>query len=164
MRHNAKTVPGDVEKIITNGTSAGGALSALAGATGNAKEYEPYLKAIGAAEEKDDIFAASCYCPIHNMEYADAAYEWLFQKEPIFHMMKFEMSPEGPKIIPIVGELSEEQKKLSAELKAEFSAYVNALGFKDENGKELTLEENGEGTFPYTIAKCKRSQLSKNFE
>lgn len=41
--------------IITNGTSAGGALSALAGATGNAKEYEPYLKAIGAAEEKDDI-------------------------------------------------------------------------------------------------------------
>ena len=55
MRHNAKTVPGDVEKIITNGTSAGGALSALAGATGNAKEYEPYLKAIGAAEEKDDI-------------------------------------------------------------------------------------------------------------
>ena len=79
-----KTVPGDVEKIITNGTSAGGALSALAGATKNAKEYEPYLKAIGAAEEKDDIFAASCYCPIHNLEYADAAYEWLFQKEPIF--------------------------------------------------------------------------------
>lgn len=72
MRYNAKTVPGDVEKIITNGTSAGGALSALAGATGNAKEYEPYLKAIGAAEEKDDIFAASCYCPIHNLEYADA--------------------------------------------------------------------------------------------
>lgn len=52
--------------------------------SGNAKEYEPYLKAIGAAEEKDDIFAASCYCPIHNLEYADATYEWLFQKEPIF--------------------------------------------------------------------------------
>ena len=50
-------------------------------------------------------------------------------------------------MIPVVGELSEEQKKLSAELKAEFPAYVNALGLKDENGKELTLEENGEGTF-----------------
>lgn len=61
--------------------------------------------------------------------------------------MKFEMSPEGPKMIPVVGELSEEQKKLSAELKAEFPAYVNALGLKDENGEELTLEENGEGTF-----------------
>ena len=30
-------------------------LSALAGATGNAKEYEPYLKAIGAAKARDDI-------------------------------------------------------------------------------------------------------------
>lgn len=147
MRHNAKTVPGDVEKIITNGTSAGGALSALAGATGNAKEYESYLKEIGAAKEKDDIFAASCYCPIHNLEHADAAYEWLFRKEPVFHMMKFEMSPKGPKMIPVVGELSEEQKKLSAELKAEFPAYVNSLGLRDDNGTELTLEENGEGTF-----------------
>lgn len=147
MRHNAKTVPGDVEKIITNGTSAGGALSALAGATGNAKEYGYYLKAIGAAEERDDIFAASCYCPIHNLEHADAAYEWLFQKEPIFHMTKFEMSPKGPKMIPVVGELSEEQKKLSVELKAEFPAYVNSLGLRDDNGTELTLEENGEGTF-----------------
>ena len=39
------------------------------------------------------------------------------------------------------------QKKLSAELKAEFPAYVNSLGLKDDNGIELTLEENGEGTF-----------------
>ena len=81
------------------------------------------------------------------MEHADAAYEWLFQKEPVFHMMKFEMSPKGPKMIPVVGELNDEQKKLSAELKAEFPAYVNSLGLKDDNGIELTLEENGEGTF-----------------
>ena len=53
LRWNKDLVPGDVEKIITNGTSAGGALSALAGATGNAKEYEPYLKAIGAAKARD---------------------------------------------------------------------------------------------------------------
>lgn len=45
---------------------AGGALSAIAGASGNSKDYEPYLEAIGAAKERDDIFAASCYCPIHN--------------------------------------------------------------------------------------------------
>lgn len=147
MRHNAESVPGDVEKIITNGTSAGGALSALAGATGNAKEYEPYLKAIGAAEERDDIFAASCYCPIHNLEHADAAYEWLFQKESVFHMMKFEMSPQGPKMVPVVGELSREQKELSAELKAQFPAYVNSLGLMDEEGKKLTLDAYGEGSF-----------------
>ena len=147
MRHNADLVPGDVEKIITNGTSAGGALSALAGATGNAKEYEPYLKSIGAADEKDDIFAASCYCPIHNLEHADAAYEWLFQKETVAHMMKFEMGPKGPKMIPVDRELDEEQKKLSEELKAEFPDYVNRLNLKDEQGKELTLDKDGEGSF-----------------
>ena len=147
MRHNADLVPGDVEKIITNGTSAGGALSALAGATGNAKEYAPYLEAIGAADGRDDIFAASCYCPIHNLEHADAAYEWLFQKEPVFHMMKFEMSPQGPKMVPGVGELSSEQKELSLALKAQFPAYVNSLQLKDEAGQPLTLDEDGEGSF-----------------
>ena len=42
MRHNARKVPGDVEKIVTNGTSAGGALSALAGAdrcSGRTRRY-----------------------------------------------------------------------------------------------------------------------------
>lgn len=55
---------------------AGGALSAIAGASGNSKDYEPYLEAIGAAKERDDIFAASCYCPIHNLENADSAKHW----------------------------------------------------------------------------------------
>lgn len=125
----------------------GRALSALAGASGNAKEYESYLKAIGAADERDDIFAASCYCPIHNLENADAAYEWLFQKESVFHMMKFEMSPEGPKMISVAGALDEEQRKLSKELKAEFPDYVNSLHLKDDNGNELTLDKEGEGSF-----------------
>lgn len=147
MRHNARKVPGDVEKIVTNGTSAGGALSALAGATGNAKDYEPYLNEIGAADERDDIFAANCYCPIHNLEHADAAYEWLFAKEPVYHMMKFKMSPEGPKMVPDVGELSPEQKELSAELKAEFPAYVNSLDLRDQDGEALTLDADGEGSF-----------------
>ncbi|MBQ9346514.1 MAG: hypothetical protein IJT94_04120 [Oscillibacter sp.] len=43
LRHNRDVIPGDVEKIVTNGTSAGGALSALAGATGNSPDYAPYL-------------------------------------------------------------------------------------------------------------------------
>lgn len=42
----AKDLPGDEEKIITNGTSAGGALSSLVGSSGNHPDYEPYLKAI----------------------------------------------------------------------------------------------------------------------
>ena len=43
------------------------------GTSGNAEEYEPYLSAIGAAEERDVIFGANCYCPIHNLEHADTA-------------------------------------------------------------------------------------------
>lgn len=71
-------IPGNTERIISNGTSAGGALSALLGASGNVKEYDTYLKALGAADERDDIFAVSAYCPITNLENADMAYEWMF--------------------------------------------------------------------------------------
>lgn len=85
LRHNKGVLPGDTEKIISNGTSAGGALSALIGATGNSKEYEPYLKALGAAEERDDIFASSDYCPITDLEHADMAYEWVFGDVTDYH-------------------------------------------------------------------------------
>ena len=35
LRHFDRQMPGDTERIITDGTSAGGAMSALMGATGN---------------------------------------------------------------------------------------------------------------------------------
>ena len=71
-------VGGDPDKIISNGTSAGGALSALLGASGDAPEYTPFLESMGAAKESDRIFASSCYCPITNLEHADMAYEWQY--------------------------------------------------------------------------------------
>jgi hypothetical protein len=77
LRHNDAAMPGNAERIVSNGTSAGGAVSALLGATGNNKDYEPYLAALGAAEERDDIWAVSAYCPITNLDNADTAYEWL---------------------------------------------------------------------------------------
>lgn len=49
MRKNKNLILGDTEKIVTNGTSAVGALSALAGASGNCKDFEKYLEEIGAA-------------------------------------------------------------------------------------------------------------------
>lgn len=72
LRHNANRLPaGDTEKIISNGNSAGGALSALLGATGNSPDYEPYLKELGAAEERDDIYASMDYCPITDLSRID---------------------------------------------------------------------------------------------
>ena len=86
LRHNRHRLPaGDTEKIISDGTSAGGALSALLGATGNSPDYAPYLQALGAADERDDIFASMDYCPITNLEHADMAYEWMFAGVNTYH-------------------------------------------------------------------------------
>ena len=78
LRLNDKIMPGSAEKIISSGTSAGGAVSTLLGATGNSKDYEPYLLAVGAARQRDDIFATNAYCPITNLDNSDTAYEWMF--------------------------------------------------------------------------------------
>ena len=147
LRHNAEAFPGNKERIITNGTSAGGALSALAGATGNSADYEPYLNEIGAAEERDDIFAASCYCPIHNLEHADSAYEWLFCGLNDYHRTKHQRTENGIVRVPDEGMMTAEQIAVSKPLKDLFPAYVNSLNLKDEAGNPLTLDKEGEGSF-----------------
>jgi len=136
LRHNDQLMPGDANKIISNGTSAGGALSALVGATGNSADYEPYLKAIGAAGERDDIFAASCYCPITDLDHADAAYEWLFSGVNTYKGH----GGNG-------GTLSAEQIKIADELKPLFPDYLNGLNLKKSDGTALVLAADGNGTF-----------------
>ena len=78
LRYNDDLIPGSSELIFTDGTSAGGAMSSLLGATGNTPEYEPYLKKMGAADVRDDVYAAICYCPITDLNHADMEYEWLY--------------------------------------------------------------------------------------
>lgn len=135
LRYNDAVMPGDAEKIICNGTSAGGAMSSLLGATGNNKDYASYLEEIGAADARDDIFAASCYCPITNLDNADTAYEWQFHVDPVWHWFL------GPT------PLTKEQLKFSKELKAMFPAYVNSLGLRTPKGASLGLDKNSEGNF-----------------
>ena len=86
---NDELMPGDANRIISNGTSAGGALSALLGATGNSQDYLPYLQEIGAADTRDDIFAVSAYCPITNLENADSVYEWMYNGVNSYSRMEF---------------------------------------------------------------------------
>ncbi len=97
LRYNDDLIPGDKERIITNGTSAGGALSALLGTTGNHPDFEPYLQAIGAAPGRDDVFASSCYCPITDLDHADMAYEWEFGKLREYHGMRLIINEEAAK-------------------------------------------------------------------
>lgn len=130
VRHNKDKLPaGDTEKIISDGLSAGGALSSLLGATGNAKEYLPYLEEVGACDERDDIFASAVYCPITDLEHADMPYEWIFNGVNTYHL--------GP-----AREMDANMQAASEALKAAFPAYLNSLNL---DGYEL--DDDGEGTF-----------------
>ena len=154
LHHFSNDLPGDTGKIIANGTSAGGAISALMGATGNHPDYEPYLQEIGAADASDAVFAASCYCPITNLDHADMAYEWEFDGIYDYHR-KHMRRDEGrrPSFEAIDGELSALQRKTSQELAAVFPAYINSLDLKDETGAPLTMDVRGGGSFKAYIEK-----------
>lgn len=167
LKYNDDIMQGDANKIVSNGTSAGGALSSLLGASGNSKDYLPYLKAIGAADTKDDIFAVSAYCPILNLENADTAYEWTFNGVNNFTRMLITRSTSAEefnnrtiKREKISGTLTENEIKISDELKNLFPAYLNSLKLKDKNGNLLTLE-NENGTFKEYLKKLIVNSLNK---
>ncbi len=82
LRYNKGNLPGNVDQIISVGCSAGGAVSALLGTSGNNPLYDSYLKEIGAADANDNIFGSVCYSPITDLENADGAYEWMFGTYP----------------------------------------------------------------------------------
>ena len=123
-RYNAGHIPGNMERIFSEGMSGGGAQSALLGATGDAPEYMPYLLAIGAVQSVSDAILGSMdWCPITNLDSADAAYEW-----------NMAVSRTG---------LDETTLMISDRLSETFAAYINNIGLKDENGNPLTLEASG---------------------
>jgi len=170
LRHNKNNLPaGDTEKIISNGTSAGGALSAALGSMGNAPEFEKYLQEIGAADERDDIFASSDYCPITNLDNADKAYEWIFCGENKYYQAMWQIQdleargmrkPSGDKPVKVDADsannptassvavdMTAEEIAISKPLRDAFPAYVNSLKLRDEHGQLLTLDKSGNGTF-----------------
>jgi hypothetical protein len=83
LHHNDAVMSGNANWIISTGSSAGGALSALLGASGNSQMYDAYLKEIGAAEAADNIYGSACFCPITDLEHADMAYEWMYGTTPL---------------------------------------------------------------------------------
>ncbi len=140
LRHNDKVMPGDAEKIITDGTSAGGAMSSLLGSSGNSEIFEPYLQAMGAAPERDDIYAAVCYCPIVDLEHADVMYEWLYA-----------CTNTG------VRGLNEDQIRVSEELKGMYADYQDSLGLKLPDGTPLTAENYTDYLKTFLIQSAQRA-------
>lgn len=140
LRYNDDLIPGSSELIFTDGTSAGGAMSSLLGATGNAKDYEPMLKKMGAADVRDDVFAAICYCPISDLNHADMEYEWLYG-----------CTNTG------VRALSNAQIVISDELAAECPAYINSLGLKMSDGTPVTADNYKEYLKTFLIASAHKA-------
>ena len=140
LRHFDKQMLGSAERIVTDGTSAGGAMSSLQGATGNNPAYEELLQAMGAAQERDDIFAAVCFCPITDLDHADAAYEWLYG----------ETASRAAQ--------SEAVRKVSAELAAQYPAYINSLNLKDRNGNAVTADNYADIVKAELIRSAQRAQ------
>ncbi len=154
LREFKDSIPGDTEHIITNGTSAGGAMSSLQGCTGNHPDYLPYLNELGAADQRDDVFASSCYCPITNLDHADMAYEWEFNGIEEYHRVIYKEPLPGESIPQKINEdgiMSEQQNMISAQLKHLFPFYLDSLMLKDENGVSLSLNAKGINTFQARI-------------
>lgn len=146
LRYNKEVIPGDTDKIITDGTSAGGAMSALLGATGNNPVYDSYLNEIGAADDQDHIFAAVCFCPITDLDHADMAYEWLYGWMNI--------QPRG---------LNPYQVEVSDELQPSFAPYQKSLNLMKPDGTQLTAD-NYIDYIKYYVAESARKALGQGEE
>lgn len=126
LRYNKGLVPGDPEKIISEGGSSGGGSSASLGASGNSPLFEKYLDEIGAAKAKDDIFCALVDSPIHDFEHIDIAYEWQF----------------GPEFATGLFEGNADKTALSKAARDKYIEYVDTLNLKDpETGEALSIKD-----------------------
>ena len=157
LHANDATMPGNAKRIITNGTSAGGAVSLLQGATGNTSDYQPYLQALGAATASTDVYASSAYAPITNLDAADMAYEWSYNGITSFNkvtMGQGELPQANVGSAPTPMQRSVQRVNLTNDdvaysdlLKSHFPDYVNNLQLRDRTGVILKLDKKGNGTF-----------------
>ena len=157
LHANDATMPGNAKRIITNGTSAGGAVSLLQGATGNKSDYQPYLQALGAATASTDVYASSAYAPITNLDAADMAYEWSYNGITSFNKVtmgqgELPQANVGGAPAPIQRSvqrvnLTNDDVAYSDLLKSHFPDYVNNLQLRDRTGVILKLDKKGNGTF-----------------
>ena len=157
LHANDSAMPGNANRIITNGTSAGGAVSLLQGAAGNSSDFQPYLQALGAATAATNVYAVSAYAPITNLDAADMAYEWSYNGITSFNKVSMGLG-ELPQA-NVGGNAAPPQRtiqrvNLNADdvaysnlLSEHFPDYVNNLQLRDSLGRILKLDKNGNGTF-----------------
>ena len=182
LHANDSTMPGNANRIITNGTSAGGAVSLLQGATGNNSDFQPYLQALGAATAATNVYAVSAYAPITNLDAADMAYEWSYKGITSFNKVTMGQGelPQAnvggntapPRRTTQRVNLNADDVAYSNLLSEHFPEYVNNLQLHDSMGRVLKLDKNGNGTFKNYVkafiidaankAQAKGTDLSKH--
>ena len=157
LHANDSAMPGNANRIITNGTSAGGGVSLLQGATGNSSDFQPYLQALGAATAATNVYAVSAYAPITNLDAADMAYEWSYNGITSFNKVTMGQGelPQAnvggnsapPQRTTQRVNLNADDLSYSKMLSEHFPDYVNNLQLRDSLGRVLKLDKNGNGTF-----------------
>ena len=157
LHANDSAMPGNANRIITNGTSAGGGVSLLQGATGNSSDFQPYLQALGAATAATNVYAVSAYAPITNLDAADMAYEWSYNGITSFNKVTMGQGelPQAnvggnsapPQRTMQRVNLNTDDLSYSKMLSEHFPDYVNNLQLRDSLGRILKLDKNGNGTF-----------------
>ena len=157
LHANDSAMPGNANRIITNGTSAGGGVSLLQGATGNSSDFQPYLQALGAATAATNVYAVSAYAPITNLDAADMAYEWSYNGITSFNKVTMGQGelPQAnvggnsapPQRTMQRVNLNTDDLSYSKMLSEHFPDYVNNLQLRDSLGRVLKLDKNGNGTF-----------------
>jgi len=182
LHANDSTMPGNANRIITNGTSAGGAVSLLQGAAGNSSDFQPYLQALGAATAATNVYAVSAYAPITNLDAADMAYEWSYNGITSFNKVSMGQGelPQAnvggnsapPQRTMQRVNLNADDVAYSNLLNEHFPDYVNNLQLHDSVGRVLKLDKNGNGTFKNYVkefivaaannAQAKGTDLSKH--
>ena len=175
LRYNQDLLPaGDTDKIIITGTSGGGALSTIIGASGNSPDFYPSLYEIGAAgiekqENKyistinDDIYGVIAYCPINDLRKADAGYEYTY------YSTRKRLIEEGLPVVDFKNNLTfqdpfnEEHTidmmlEASNALKKDYEQYIDFLSLKDENNELITSS-----TFKNQIRKVINQGIEKAY-
>lgn len=133
LRHNDAAMPGDANRLVLTGNSAGSGIVMAAAASANDPAYAPYLAQIGAADVSDHVLGVSPSAFMTSLQNASTAYEWQYA---------------DAYYVPRLGRAIEAKEMLySQHLAAQFPGWVNALRLTDGAGNPLTLNRDGSGSF-----------------
>lgn len=129
IRYNNQILPGHKNRVTVFGMGRSGGLAAILGTSGDSALYTPYLRKIGAIENRDGDTPnmVAIWCPITALDTANEAYEWDLGLTRI--------------------NMTDEQQKISSAMRKAYAQYINKAGFRHPSGKALTIQQGENGDY-----------------